>query len=904
MKKRLNNTILAATSLTAAATYHHQTEANSTIFTSEQLSSLSATNAIQANGATTLNFQNLTPKIVESLGSISIDLSNFKTVREIILPWFAAKLNIKLPSNFGTPENNTYSKINIINGNTTPSTDDDLNLNLTQFSNGPGKIIVDVSPVRIKAVQIGPKVSKLIRGTTTTNLTVADTIEDIETSGTITDDVKTSITLTPSAPTDPNSGKPIFMGLPTAILASNPNSLDISNFRIAGQDVTASGMSKLEQLKTGSDDTIGTLKVTGEKNVALNASVQKVEITSAAPAPAVVAALTAIATTVAPSGRDAHIKSFEGKTDLDFSKLDFGSVDATATRIKEILEANNNDLVSKAVSIKIGSSVLAAVMSKMNITNLSSFTALKRLDIISAEVYQESSLSASDLPFGLEEYYSSSLVVRKGTLTDNLLIDKKFAASTIDFSGLDPNGKTISINTDYKNDVASTIKLNAGLLSFAALKNLMSAGAKKSVIVSGTVDATLTTANLQNVGTIDLRLVAGATSFSTPIAVDGNNTNLSALYLPAAFDVQAAILSGVGNSEVTVYLSGAYSDAKTLDASYDKTILNFSAITGTGRFCLPSGIMGLVLSDAVTGLNVGAAAVENEFDLSGLEHLSQLTNLPISATVLKLNNSSASNALSLNLTAATNLTTLQLSSSKVSSLTLPASQALTDGGEVAHLDLSQVKELAELKQLNELLTQGKIIQVTFPTNPASSLEVNLVDTIDGIEFKNLDKISKVTLDNSYLSSENMWPTVKNKDLPADWIKFFNYIIGDEESGGINSPSIFDLSGQIITTQQEADALVKALNSLSKLNKNLIQKIIIRLDGDVTDDIDFSAIIPAQFRHSSLSIIIDKSTGSTASVTVHADWNSKTKIYESLSSVTKSNALSWGRLFKLPFCIIG
>lgn len=900
MKKRLNSSILAATSLTAAATYHHQTEANPLILTPEQLGSLSPTNVIHAAGATTLDFRNLTPEIVKSLANTSINLSSFDTVREIILPWFAAKLNITLPSNFGTPVNDTYSKIKIIDGATTPSTDDDLNLNLTQFSNGPGKIIVDVSQVPIKAVQTGPKVSKLIRGTTTTNLTVADTIEDIETSGVMADDVKTSITLTPSAPTVPNSGKPTFMGLPTAILANNPNSLDISNFRIGGQDVTVSGMPKLEQLKTGSDDTIGTLKVTGEKNVTLNASVTKVEITSAAPDKTVVETLTAIATTVAPSGRDAHIKSFEGKTDLDFSKLDFGSVDNTATRIKEIFDIAVP--ITSAVSIKIGSSVLAAVMSKMNITNLSNFTALKRLDIISANgSYQASTLSAADLPSGLEEYYSSALVIRKGILTSELLIDKKFAASTIDFSGLDRNGKTISINLDYNNTVASTVKLNAELLSVAALKNLMSAGANKSVIVSGAAEEALTTANLQNVGTIDLRLVTGATSFSAPLNVDGDNGHLSALYLPAAFDVEAsAVLSGVDNGEVTVYLSDAYSGAKTLDASYDKTILNFSAITGTGRFQLPSGIRGLVLSNAVTGLNVGAEAVANEFDLSGLEHLRQLTNLPISATVLKLNNSLASNALSLNLSTTTNLATLQLSSSIVSSLTLPAIQALTDGGEDAHLDLSQVTQLAEIKQLNELLSQGKINQVTFPTNPASSLEVNLVDTIEGIDFNNLDKISKVTLDNTYIPNENMWPTVKNRDLSKDWVNFFNYIIASEENGGINSPSIFDLSGQLIESQGQATALVKALNSLSSPNKNQIQKIIIRLSDSATGTIDFSAITPTQFNQGSLSIIIDKSTGSTASVTVPTDWNSKTKTYESLSSVNKSNELSWGNYLNYHF----
>lgn len=903
MKKRINKSILAATSLTAAASYHHQTEANPLILTPEQLSTLSLSNAIQADGATTLDFKNLTPEIVASLGNISIDLSSFQTVREIILPWFAAKLNIKLPSNFGTSQDHTYGKLEIINGDTPPSTDDDLNLDLTQITNGTGNVIVNVSEVPIKGIQTGPAVSKLIKGTTTTNLTVSDTIDDIKTiknSETITDDVKTSITLTPSAQ---NSGKASFTGFPTAILALNPDSVDISLYRIDGQDVTVSGMPNLEQLITGLDDTIGTLKVTGDKNVALNVSVTKVEITSAAPDQAVVAALTAIATTVAPSGKDAHIASFAGKTDLDFSKLDLGSVDSTATRIKEIFEANNNDLVSKAVSIKIGASVLAAVMSQMKITNLSSFTALKRLDIISATgAYQASSLSSADLPTGLEEYYSSSLVVRKGTLSENLLIDSKFAASTIDFSGLDRNGKTISINPDYNNNVASTVKLDAGLLSVATLKNLMSAGANKSVIVSGAAGGALTTANLQNVGTIDTRLVTGATSFSAPINVDGNNGHLSKLYLPGAFDVEASadILSGVDNGEVTVYLSGAYSGQKTIDASYDNTILNFSAITGTGRFQLPSGIRGLVLSDAVTGLNVGVGATVNEFDLSGLAHLRQLTNLSTSATVLKLNNSFASTPLSLNLFTATNLTTLQLNSSKVSSLTLPASQTLTDGGEPNHLDLSLVTQMAEINQLNELLSQGQITQVTFPNIPASSLKVNLVDTIEGIDFNNLDKISQVTLDNSYLPNENMWPTVKNKAISVDWTKFFNYITASEANGGINSPSIFDLSGQLITNQQEATALVNAFNSLSSPNKNLIQKIIIRLSDSATGTIDFSAITPTQFNHGSLSIIIDKSTGSTASVTVHADWNSKTKIYESLSSVTKSNALSWGSYLNYHF----
>ena len=902
MKKRLNSSILAATSLTAI-TIPHQVEAN-LVFSQGQLSALNAQNQLQSsNDVTTLDFSNMTPAIASSLKSVAIDLSTFDNVRNVVLPWFAANLNILLPGNFGTPVNDSYSRITIVKAGVEFTNDSDSTLNLETLLNSFGKVILDTKAVPLTKLIAGPGVAKLDLNASTVNLTVADTIEAIDRVA-IPEGTKTSITVTPTAAST-DQYKPSFAGLPASVIGTNPTSLDISAYNVSGKDVSVSGMTKLTNLIVGPGDTIGSLKVTGETNVTTNAaSIAKIEFTSASPDQTVITAMAATATVVALNDKASHIASFVGKTDLDFSKLDLGSVDLTATRIKDIFTDAPVPITS-IVSMKITPDVLTSVMTKLNITDLSGFSALKRLDIISATgAFQTTTLSASDLPTSLEEFYSSSLVVRKGTLSADLEFDSKFSAATLDLSGLNINGHALTIAGSFTASSVNTLKLNPSLLAVAATKNLIAANSSKSIVVSGAAGGALTTTNLQNVGTIDLLSVTGATSLNAPLNVDGSNGLLSKLYLPSAFDVEATadILSGVDNGEVTVYLSGAYSGAKTLDTSYDKTILNFSSVTGTGRFQIPSGIRGLILSDAVKGINVGAAAVLNEFDFSGLTYLRQLTDLPISATVLKLNNTSASAALQLDLTALTSLTTLHLGNSRVSQLRLPTSATLTDGGELEHLDLSNISDLAALNGLNALLVAGSITQVSFPNTPASTLHINLVDTIPGVQFNNLDKIPELTIDSDYGggSGENMWPTVKDKSLNVDWSNFFNYIIAPVSQGGINSPGIFDLSGQAIENQTQATAFVTALNELSQANKALIQKIIIRLDAAATGTIDFSSIITTNFTHGSFEVIIDQSTGSPATVSVPAGWTAKTKTHTSLGQVDRATAESWTNYLNYRF----
>ncbi|MDP3640863.1 MAG: hypothetical protein Q8R43_00280, partial [Alphaproteobacteria bacterium] len=218
-----------------------------------------------------------------------------------------------------------------------------------------------------------------------------------------------------------------------------------------------------------------------------------------------------------------------------------------------------------------------------------------------------------------------------------------------------------------------------------------------------------------------------------------------------------------------------------------------------------------------------------------------------------------------------------------------------------HLDLSTVKDLAVLNGLNALLAAGSITQVSFPNNPASALRINLVDTRTGILFNNLDKIPELTIDGDYSAQDNnLWPTVKDKSLSIDWSKFFNYITASTSECGINSPSIFDLSGQAIENQGQATALATALNSFSNLKKQEIQKIIIRLDAAATGTIDLAAITTTHFTHGSLKIIIDQSTGSTATVSVPGGWTAKTKTHVSLDQVAKTTAASWTNYLNYRF----
>jgi hypothetical protein len=829
MKKNLKSSILAATPLTAL-TVQHQTEANTLVFTEGQLSALNTQNQLESSDASVLDFSKMTLETVGKLQGVTLDLSQFDKARNIIWPWFASKLNIILPENFGQPQNNIYSRLTVVNAGVAPSTEADLRLDLSNILSVAGKVTVDSTTVAVKELISGSAAAKIERNSETIKLNVSEKIEAIDTfGGVIADNIKTTITVQPSV-TSSDQTRPAFMGLPAAVIGANPSELDISKYAISGGNVSLSGMTKLESLKVGTGENIGTLTVAGETSFTTNAtSIQKAEVTSTTPVQSVVDALATVATSVAVQNPDAFKDKYKGSTNLDFSTIDFGSADATASRIKEIITDSTVAPLATIETMKINSNVLNAVISKLNITNLSSFSALKKLELISVTgVYQTTTLTASDLPSGIEGFYSSSLVVRKGTLSADLEFDKKFNAVSLDLSGLSLNGHIITIGNAFTASSVTHLKLNPSLLAVAATKNLIATGSAKTITVSGSASGALNTANLQNVGTIDLRTVTGATSFSAPLDVDGNNSNLSSLYLPSAFDVESAadILSGVDNGEVTVYLSGAYSDAKTLDASYDKTILNFSGVTGTGRFQVPSGVRGLVLSNAVKGINVGASATSNEFDFSGLTYIRQITDLPTSATVLKLNNSAAASASELNLTALTSLTTLDLGSSLVSQLSLPASATLTNGGDAGHLDLSNITDLGALNGLNAFLALESITTVSFPNNPASTLRINLVTTIAGLQFNNLDKIPELTLDSDYFpGSDNMWPTVKNKTVSGDWTEFFNYITGAVNLGGINSPSVFDLSGQAIETQGQADALVTALGSLSSLSKNVIEKLL-------------------------------------------------------------------------------
>lgn len=903
MKKNLKSSILAATSLTAL-TVQHQTEANNLVFTEGQLSALNNQNQLESSDASVLDFSKMTLETVGKLQGVTLDLSQFDKARNIIWPGFASKLNIILPKNFGQPQNDVYSRLTLVNAGVAPSTESDLSLDLSSLLNIAGKVTVDSTAVALKELISGSSAAKIVRNPETTQLTVSEKIEAIDTDGVIADGVKTSITVKPSV-TSTDQTTPLFSGLPFAVIGANPSTLDISNYNIAGANVSLAGIKNLETLKVAQGDNIGTLTVTGETSFTTNAtSIQKAEVTSTTPVQSVVDALATVATSIAVQNSKAFKDSYKGSKNLDFSKVDFGSVDATASRIKDVITDYEIAPLATIQTMKINSDVLTAVMSKLNITNLSSFSALKKLELIRATgVYQTTTLIASDLPSGLEEFYSSSLVVRKGTLSADLEFDKKFNAVTLDLSGLSLNGHTITIGNAFTASSVTHLKLNPSLLAVAATKNLIAVGSAKTITVSGSVSGALNTANLQNVGTIDLRTVTGATSFSAPLNVGGNNSNLSKLYVPSAFTVASSFLTGVNNGEVTIYLSGAYSGAQTLDASYDKTILNFSGVTGTGRFQIPSGIRGLIFSNTIKGINVGAAAIANEFDLSGLTDIRQITDLPTSATVLKLNNSAATSASELNLAAHTSLTTLQLGSSRISKLTLPATASLTDGGENEHLDLSDIKDFSELNRLNDLLDLGAIKIVSFPNNPASTFRINLATTTPGVQFNNLDKIPELTLDKDYLpgpGSNSMWPTVKNKTLSADWVQFFNYITGAVNLGGINSPSVFDLSGQAIETQDQADALVTALGSLSSISKNVIEKIIIRIDSATTGTINLSALTTTDFRHSSLKIIIDQSTGSTAPVTVPGGWTSKTKTHISLGQVEKETAASWTKYLDYHF----
>jgi hypothetical protein len=898
-KSRLKSSIVTATSL-AAISIPHQSEAAATVtFSEDLLRGLSDTNNLTPSlEVSVLDFKNLTPDIVDRLGDTLIDLRGFKDARKIIIPWFASKLNIALPEDFGTPKNDSYGKIKIIAAGTSPTKDQDLTLDLSHLLQETNKVIVDAEDVPVTTLNAG-SAAQVVRNDATKTLVVSPSVEAIGNIEGTTIKLSSNTKSTSSSPY-----RPSLAGLPSALIGTQIKTLDVSEFTVRGQELNVVDMPNLEEIITASTDTISSLRSSGEKEIAVTAPIQKLVITSSTPDQAVVDKMIEKTTLVAPLSKKSHIDSFIGKTALDFSNLELSTTDITADRIIEIF--TDAVPITTIESMKIGSDVLNAVMTKMSLANLSGFSALKRLEVISpTKAYQTTSLVASQLPADLEEFYSSNLVVRKGTLTADLSIDKKYSANELDFSGLDLNGHALSIADNFSATTVSALKLNPSLLGVAAISNLMTSGSSKSIAVSGTSTGIINISNLENVGTINLAAVTGATSLSAAFNIDGAHTNLTQLHLPAGFDLTAAnILSGVDNGEVTAHISGAYAGAITLDASYNNTILNFSTVTGTGRFRIPAGIRGLILADAVKGINVGAVANINEFNLIGLTYLRQLSGLSSTTTLLTLNNLLASTALELNLSNLSDIITLQLNSSKISKLTLPNTATLTNGGADEHLDMSDITSLAELTGLNELLAQGSLTQVSFPEAPATTLHVNLSETIAGVDFVNLDRIPQLTVDDTYAPSD-MWPTVIDKTKSHDWGQFFNYLLAPVAEGGINSPTVFDLSGQMVETQAEVTALVDALNhNLPTVRKNALQKLIVRFTPTSTVNLDFSALDTTEFSHVSLRIISDQSTGSISNLTYPVDWNLKTRYYIPLDLVDKESSVSWSWYLNYRFALTG
>jgi len=897
-KSRLKSSIVTATSL-AAISIPHQSEAAATVtFSEDLLRGLSDTNNLTPSlEVSVLDFKNLTPDIVDRLGDTLIDLRGFKDARKIIIPWFASKLNIALPEDFGTPKNDSYGKIKIIAAGTSPTKDQDLTLDLSHLLQETNKVIVDAEDVPVTTLNAG-SAAQVVRNEATKTLVVASHVEAI---GNI---EGTTLKLTSTSKPTLTTNLPSFPGIPSALIGTHVKSLDVSEFTVRGKELNVVDMPNLEAIITNATDTISSLRSAGEKEIAVTVPIEKLVITSQTPDQTVVEKMVEKTTLIAPLSKQSHIDSFIGKTALDFSNLELSTADITADRIIEIF--TDAVPITGIQSMKIGGAVLNAVMTKMSLTNLNGFSALKRLEIISpTKVYQTTSLVASQLPASLEEFYSSNLVVRKGTLSADLSIDKKYSASELDLSGLDLNGHLLSIADNFSASTVNTLKLNPSLLGVAAISNLITSGASKSIVVSGVAAGAINISNLENVETINLAAVTGATSLSAAFNIDGAHTNLTQLHLPAGFDLTTAnILSGVDNGEVTVHISGPYAGAITLDASYNNTILNFSTVSGTGRFRIPAGIRGLILADAVKGINVGAAATSNEFTLAGLTYLRQLSGLSNTATLLTLNNLLASAALELNLSDLTDITTLQLNSSKIAKLTLPNTATLNNGGAAEHLDMSDITDLAELTGLNELLAHGSLNQVSFPEIPATTLQVNLSETIAGVDFVNLDRIPQLTVDDTYAPSD-MWPTVIDKTKSHDWGQFFNYLLAPVVEGGINSPTVFDLSGQMVETQAEVTALVDALNhNLPAARKNALQKLIVRFTPTSTVNLDFSALDTTEFSHVSLRIISDQSTGSISNLTYPIDWDLKTRYYIPLDLVDKESSVSWGWYLNYRFALTG
>jgi hypothetical protein len=190
----------------------------------------------------------MTPAIASSLKSVAIDLSTFDNVRNVVLPWFAANLNILLPGNFGTPVNDSYSRITIVKAGVEFTNDSDSTLNLETLLNSFGKVILDTKAVPLTKLIAGPGVAKLDLNASTVNLTVADTIEAIDRVA-IPEGTKTSITVTPTAAST-DQYKPSFAGLPASVIGTNPTSLDISAYNVSGKDVSVSGMTKLTNSRT------------------------------------------------------------------------------------------------------------------------------------------------------------------------------------------------------------------------------------------------------------------------------------------------------------------------------------------------------------------------------------------------------------------------------------------------------------------------------------------------------------------------------------------------------------------------------------------------------------------------------------------------------------------------------
>jgi|GEM_PF-6404960 len=307
---------------------------------------------------------------------------------------------------------------------------------------------------------------------------------------------------------------------------------------------------------------------------------------------------------------------------------------------------------------------------------------------------------------------------------------------------------------------ASYLAATAGADKFATFTDFGGAGApaNKTLVVKGAAGGALTTSAIPNVGTVDLRQVTGATSFSAPLNKAGGNSNITHLYLPESFDVTQSILTNQNNS-VTVYFSGAYAaggGSRTLHAvSHANSKLNFSAVTGGGLFRVPATVGTLVLSSGVGGISGDAAATAAVFDLKALTQLDSMSALPAAATVLRMNNSDGT-AFGLDLSSHTDLTELSLNASKLTYVHLPAAR-LTHGGfgatsGVGHLNLAGLTGLVydaenqnPIRGLSAFTHAAQAIHViTLPRAMPSFAHVDLSSVRSTISMRNLHKVDRVT----------------------------------------------------------------------------------------------------------------------------------------------------------------